>query len=253
MNSSKKQKALHAMHTDEAIQQRIASEKRASPLGDFILGAVDGTVTTFAIVAGAAGAGFSGAVAIVLGLANIVADSFSMAASNYLKAKSDQQILARFRRMEEMHIDKVPDYEREEIRQIFAAKGFDGDILEDVVRVITADRKRWVDTMLVEEWGLHLEQAPPLRAATATFFGFAVAGLIPLLPLFFVSALSTSRLVFLVSTILTGITFFVIGLIRGWASEQKPLRAAFETLAIGGAAAAMAYLVGGLFQEVSFD
>jgi len=80
--------ALAAMHTPEAIRARIAGRPRADHVGDFVLGAVDGTITTFAIVAGSAGAGLPEGAALVLGLANAVADGFSMAVSNYLKASA---------------------------------------------------------------------------------------------------------------------------------------------------------------------
>ena len=90
----------------------------------------------------------------MLGLANVLADGLSMAVSNYLRARADGELLQRFRDMEEAHIDEIPEGEREEIRQIFAGKGFDGPILEQIVTVITKDRRRWVDTMLTEEWGL---------------------------------------------------------------------------------------------------
>ena len=86
---------LRSMHTQEAIAARILATTSHSYLGDFVLGAVDGAVTTFAIVAGAAGAGLSNGVVAVLGLANVAADGFSMAAGNYLKARADQQNLDR--------------------------------------------------------------------------------------------------------------------------------------------------------------
>src|SRR5215203_7022243 len=106
---------LHQEHTHEAIARRIAAATQHNYLGDFILGAVDGAVTTFAIVAGGAGANLSNGVVLVLGLANVLADGVSMAAGNYLKARSDLQLLERFRRMEEMHIEQIPQGEREEI------------------------------------------------------------------------------------------------------------------------------------------
>lgn len=242
---------LAAMHTPEAIEDRIAAAKQHSYLGDFVLGAVDGTITTFAIVAGAAGAGLSSGVAIVLGLANVVADGFSMAVSNYLKARSDRHIVERFRRMEEMHIDEIPDGEREEIRQIFASKGFDGKVLEEIVRVITQDRKQWVDTMLTEEWGLQLDSPSPIRAALTTFSAFVLAGLVPLLPLFLAAWLATSQQMFAASAVLTAVTFFSIGLIRGRVSERRPLLAGLETVVIGGTAAALAYLVGVLLKGLA--
>lgn len=164
------QQTLAAQHTPQAIENRIASAKQHSYFGDFVLGAVDGTVTTFAIVAGAAGAGLSSGVAIVLGLANVAADGFSMAVSNYLKVRSDRQIVERIRKVEEMHIDEIPDGEREEIRQIFAGKGFDGEMLEGVVMVITDDRLRWVDTMLTEDnWNLRHRFGPRSRLSWHSF------------------------------------------------------------------------------------
>ena len=75
--------------------------------------------------------------------------------------------------MEESHLDTIPDGEAEEIRQIFQQKGFDGDLLDRVVEVITADRKLWVETMLREEWGLSLVSVSPLKAALVTFTAFA--------------------------------------------------------------------------------
>src|SRR5690554_1491152 len=118
---------LAQQHTDEAIAARIAGPSAVGYAGDFVLGGVDGAVTTFAIVAGVAGASYGVTVAIVLGVANLLADGFSMAISNYLKARSDQMMLRKYRSLETMHIQRVPDREREEIRQIFAAKGFEGE------------------------------------------------------------------------------------------------------------------------------
>lgn len=248
MAPSNSEKSLHEMHTPEAIKQRIAAASEHSYLGDFILGAVDGAVTTFAIVAGVAGAGLSGGVAIVLGLANVVADGFSMAVSNYLKSRADRLMVERFRAMEEMHIDEVPDAEREEIRQIFANKGFDGEVLKEIVRVITADRRQWVDTMLTEEWGLQLDAPSPVRAGATTFAAFMLAGMVPLLPLFFGAWLSSPQM-FAYSAVLTGITFFLIGWIRGHLSERRPFLAGFETLLVGGSAALLAYLIGALLRD----
>jgi VIT1/CCC1 family predicted Fe2+/Mn2+ transporter len=234
---------LAAMHTPDMIQHRIALAKQHSYLGDFVLGAVDGTVTTFAVVAGAAGAELSSGVAIVLGFANIAADAFSMAVSNYLKCRDDRQVVERFRKMEETHIDEIPEGEREEIRQIFARKGFDGPILDEIVNVITRDRQQWVDTMLTDEWGLQLESPSPVRAALTTFTAFVLAGIVPLVPLFWAAWFAASQM-FLASAVLTAATFFSIGLIRGRLADRRPLIAGIETLAIGGSAAVLAFLAG---------
>jgi VIT1/CCC1 family predicted Fe2+/Mn2+ transporter len=241
---------LQRDHTVEAIEQRLAAAKTHSYLGDFVLGAVDGAVTTFAIVAGAAGAGLSNGVVLVLGLANVLADGFSMAAGNFLRLRADQQLLQRFRRLEETHIDRIPDGEREEIRQIFRGKGFEGDVLERIVRVITDDRQRWVNTMLTDEWGLQLQPPSPWRAAAATLLAFVSAGLIPLVPMAVLMHRQASEC-FVASSLLTGVTFFGIGVIRGRVVDQRPLASGVETLLIGGSAALVAFLVGWFLQGVA--
>jgi len=237
-------------HTREAIAHRLARATAHSYAGDFILGAVDGAVTTFAIVAGGAGAGLSNGVVLVMGLANVAADGFSMAAGNFLRARSDQQIVERFRRLEEAHIEHIPEGEREEIRQIYRAKGFDGETLEQIVRVITEDRQQWVNTMLTEEWGLQLQPPSPWRAGLATLAAFVLAGLVPLLPtLIWFSRHANDS--FVASSLLTGVTFVLIGLFRGRVVDRRPLAAGIETLLIGGSAAVLAYVVGRLLERLA--
>jgi VIT1/CCC1 family predicted Fe2+/Mn2+ transporter len=239
---------LHAQHEAAAIEARLAAAKQNSYLGDAVLGAIDGCVTTFAVVAGAAGAGLSAGIAIVLGCANLLADGFSMAASNYQRAKSEHELLDRARRVEEMHVREVPDGEREEVRQIYQAKGFSGETLEEIVRGITQDRKLWVNTMLTEELGLRLDLPNPWLAAVTTFTGFCAAGLLPLLPYLLPGV--PKELVFMVSALATALTFFGIGVLKGRVLRHPLLRSGLDTLLIGGAAALLAYLVGVLLQNL---
>jgi VIT1/CCC1 family predicted Fe2+/Mn2+ transporter len=240
--------ALEHEHTPEAIRDRIAGNNQHGMLGDFVLGAVDGAVTTFAIVSGTAGAGLSAGVALVLGLANVLADGLSMAIGNYLKTRADQQMVHRYRRLEERHIDRVPEGERAEIREIFANKGFSGDTLEQIVDTITSDRKRWVEVMLVEEWGLPTQVSSPTRAGVVTFIAFVLAGFVPLLPLMFSGILTTSQ-TFTISAIATAVTFVIIGAIRGVVAEQPKITTIFETLVTGGIAATVSFLVGALLRQ----
>ncbi|MCL4860613.1 MAG: VIT1/CCC1 transporter family protein [Caldilineaceae bacterium] len=239
---------LEAEHRPAVIQARLAAMRSHNYLGDAVLGGIDGCVTTFAVVAGAVGGGFPAVVAIVLGFANLLADGFSMALSNYQGTKSQREFVEEARRTEERHIEKIPEGEREEIRQIFAGKGFTGETLEEIVDVITQDRRLWVDTMLAEELGLQVDGPSPLRAGLATFVAFFVVGLIPLLP-FFIPGLTPDQ-TFASSAAMTGLAFGGIGIAKGIVLGRSPLRSGVETLFIGGMAALLAYLVGAWLRQI---
>jgi VIT1/CCC1 family predicted Fe2+/Mn2+ transporter len=233
-------------HSPEAISRRLAGSPRQNYLRDWVYGGIDGAVTTFAVVAGVVGAGLSTRTVLILGAANLLADGFSMAASNYSGTKTEKDDKDRLRAVEERHIDLVPEGELEEVRQIFKAKGFDGNRLEAVVEVITADRQRWVETMLREEYGLPETVRSPTIAAANTFLAFLICGLVPLLP--FVAGLPES--VFL-STASTAAVFFAIGSFKSLWSLMPWWRSGLETLMIGIAAAALAFAAGMIVEHLT--
>lgn len=251
-DATKKQQAdLAATHTPELIRQRLEAQTKHSYLRDFVYGAIDGAVTTFAVVSGVAGAGLSTGVIIILGMANLVGDGFSMAASNYLGTKTEEELRRKARRIEEQHIEQYPEGEREEIRQIFANKGFEDEQLEHVVDVITADHQRWVDTMLVEELGLPLQGPSAMKAALTTMAAFVIVGFIPLAA-FVIDYVFPGSIAkpYLASTLLTGVAFFFVGTAKSWFVDESWIRAGVETLLIGGCAAALAYAAGLLLGDV---
>lgn len=232
-------------HTSEAIRKRMEGGKPQSYLRDFIYGGIDGTVTTFAVVAGVVGAEMAASTALILGAANLIADGFSMAVGNFLGTRSELETRDRLRAEELRHIAVVPDGEREEIRRIFAAKGFSGADLERAVGIITSDQERWVETMLQDELGLSLSPRSPGRAALSTFGAFVLAGSVPLFA-FVADWLKPGsvRSPFAWSAALTGATFFLIGALKSRFVARGWLRSGAETLLIGGSAAILAYAAG---------
>jgi vacuolar iron transporter family protein len=237
-----KDRKIRQDHQPEAIEERFSQEHRNSYLGDAILGGIDGGVTTFAVVAGAIGAGFPQVVIIVLGFANLLADGFSMAVSNYLGTKSRQDRIKEARRIEKEHISIYPEGEREEIRQIFARKGFGGKTLEAIVDGICENEDLWVSTMITEEYHLPKTTPSPVWAGVATLSSFLVVGLIPLIP-FIIPNLSVGQR-FTASSIATGIAFLSIGLAKGVVLNGKAWKSGIETLLTGGGAAVLAYVIG---------
>lgn len=231
--------SLEHSHSLNAIHDRIHSKNKNSYVSDWILGGIDGAVTTFAIVAGVVGAAMEWQVIIILGLANLLADGFSMAASNYSAVKSDADDVKRLWAMEKQHIRDVPDGEREEIRQIMIAKGLTGDALEQAVDAICANEDTWIETMLVEEFGVLPEGRNPWIAAIATFSAFLVCGAVPLVPFVFEVANP-----FPWAIVATGAVFFAIGAGKSLWALTPWYRSGLETLVIGMAAAGVAYAVG---------
>jgi VIT1/CCC1 family predicted Fe2+/Mn2+ transporter len=232
----------HGHHPGE-IAERLEKGPKASYLRDLVYGGIDGTVTTFAIMAGVVGADLSAGVVIVLGIANLLADGFSMAAANYSSTKTEIEEYEQIRRMEERHVDLAPEGEREEIRQIFRAKGFEGEALDSAVEVITEHRELWIDTMMTEEHGMPPVNRSPVRSALYTFLAFVLCGSVPILA--YLLRLSDPLPV---AMAMTGATFFAIGSLRSRWSPTPWWRAGLETLAIGMAAAGVAFVVGYLLQ-----
>jgi VIT1/CCC1 family predicted Fe2+/Mn2+ transporter len=226
-------------HTPEAIRARLARGPRMSYLRDWIYGGIDGSVTTFAVVTGVVGARLSPSIILILGVANLLGDGFSMAASNYLGTRTEHHEADALRAQEMRHIAADPEGEREEVRQIFAGKGLAGDDLERVVEVVTADHERWIRFMLTEELGLSQQIRSATRAAWSTFSAFVFCGAIPLLP-FVVRAPNP----FAISVSMTLAVFFIIGSARSRWLVMTWWRAGLETFAVGSIAAALAYAAG---------
>ena len=235
-------------HHPDAIKERLGRPAKENITSDIVLGGIDGCVTTFAVVSGVIGAGLPPSVALVLGFANLIADGFSMAVSNYESIRASEDFIQSVRESELRHINKIPAGEREEIRQIFKQKGFTGEVLEKIVETITADLNLWIDTMLIEEHGMQKTSRDPARAALATFGAFLIVGAAPLIP-FMVPGMERG-LQFTFSACLAAIMFFSIGAVKSRIFSRSVFRSGISTLITGGAAAALAFIVGHLLRNI---
>ena len=215
---------------------------------DFVYGGTDGAITTFAVVSGAFGASLSISVILILGFANLFADGFSMSIGNYLSRRTNKEYIEKERRKEEWSIDNLAKEEKEEIREIYKNKGLEGDLLDDIVKVITSKRKVWIDTMMREELGLVDDKKEPKDTALTTFIAFNLLGLIPLSPFVIIHIIGisiiSSNYAFILSSIFTAISFFLIGIIKGRIVKKSLIKSGLHTLGIGGIASIVAYTIG---------
>ena len=234
---------LDHSHHWQAIRERLENVGSPNYVRDFIYGSIDGTVTTFAIVSGVVGAGLANHTIIILGLANVFADGFSMAASNYLATRSEVDERELIHLYEKTQIKENPLGEKEEIRQIFYAKGFRGDDLEKIVNVVSQNEHEWLKIMLQEEYGIGLNVRNPWKSGISTFIAFVICGLLPLFP--FIFNLDHS---FLISSIIAGISFFVVGALKSQWSLESFYVSGIKTFLIGLISSLIAYFAGSFLE-----
>ncbi|MTI40675.1 VIT1/CCC1 transporter family protein [Fulvivirga lutimaris] len=214
-------------------------------ISEFVYGGIDGAITTFAVVAGAAGANAELYWVLIFGFANLIADGFSMSVGNYFSVKADRDNYDKHRKIEYWEIENLRDREVQEIREIYEAKGFKGDLLEQVVEVITSDKDVWVDTMMKEELEMTKDEKTPFKTAFATFLSFNLIGIIPLLVYIFAQVMDLERdNLFLISCISTAVALMFVGFLKSKVTEKSFLKGIVETLILGGLAAFLAYYVG---------
>lgn len=223
-------------------------KKIASYLKDIVYGANDGLVTTFAVIAGVAGASLDPIVVVFLGMANLLADGFSMAASSFLASRSEGDVFYSEREVEHWEVSHKPEAEVEEIKEILAKKGYHGEDLIQMTALVTKNKKFWIDLMMGEELGLApVGEARPLNGATITFFAFVIAGFMPVLPFFFIYSDGSA---FWISSAVAGAMFFIVGASRSIFTKRAWFWSGLEMFLIGGLAASIAYGVGFLIRAL---
>lgn len=222
--------------------------KGGSYFKDLVYGANDGIVTSFAIVAGVAGASLSPATIIILGAANLLADGFSMAVSSYLASESSRDLFNRERSVEGLEAIRRPASEKKEIRALLEKKGYQGNDLEKMTELIAKNKDFLIDFMMTEELGLwSAENSRPIREATATFLAFVAAGFLPIAP-YLLTALGTN--VFFWSASSAAAALFAVGALRMIFTSKKWFWSGGEMLLIGGLAAFIAYGIGYLIKAI---
>jgi len=236
--------------TERIHSQKNLVGKFQTFLGEFVYGGIDGSVTTFAVVSGVVGANLESSVIIILGLANLFADGFAMSVGAYLSSKSENDNFDKHRNIENWEIDNLREKEVEEVREIYLAKGFEGELLESVVKKITSNREVWIDTMMKEELEMIKTGKSPFSIGFTTFISFLLVGTIPLsiYLIDFISPISGN--LFLISSILTGLAFLGIGILKAYVNNTNTFRAMIETLFLGGIAATIAYNVGSILEMI---
>jgi VIT1/CCC1 family predicted Fe2+/Mn2+ transporter len=239
-------------YTAETLAEHKGREHHISPMAEFIkqivYGGNDGIVTTFAVVAGFAGAGAGGVAEIgglavlLFGLANLFADATAMGLGEFLSARSEQDLYHSVREKELYEIKNNPEMERAEALEILDERGFSKDHATEIANILEQYPEHYADFMMSYEIQMADPNGEnPAMNGLATFISFIIFGSIPLIPYFLLEPVPST---FQLSVFATFSALIMLGLLRFAVVRQNIFRAVGETVLVGGVCAIVAYAVG---------
>src|ERR1700687_2009376 len=222
------------LHTEEHTHEGVS-------VRDIILGVSDGLTVPFALAAGLSGAVSSNYIVFLAGVAEMLAGGIAMGLGGYLSEKSHAEIYRQELEREHLEVERVPEQEKREGREIWTARGYTGEGVEQLVDTGIKDRRRWVDFMMREELGL-VEPASGAALKTSLTIGlsYIIGALVPLFP--FLLRLTVHEAL-LVSTATTLTALFLVGIFKSHYTGGTWWRNGLETTVIGATAAGAAYLL----------
>ncbi len=213
---------------------------------DVVIGMSDGLTVPFALAAGLSGAVSSNAIIITAGIAEIVAGCIAMGLGGYLAGKTELEHYDSELKREYEEVERVPEREMQEIKDIFAEYGIDEEGQNTIATQLAKDKDKWVNFMMKFELGL--EKPNPNRARNSALtigIAYFIGGLLPLSAYFMTD---TPHQGLLISVLFTTLSLFVFGYFKSKITGQHPVLGALKVTAIGLIAAAAAYFV-----AVGFD
>ena len=228
-------------HPGPIAEQRAGG--KSGTLRAAIFGVNDGLVSNLSLIFGVSGAGVDNNVVIVAGVAGLLAGAFSMAAGEYISVRTQREVYERLIHLEAHEIGSDPEAEREELAEIYVRRGLSRDLAERLATELMRDPEMALETHAREELGLDKEGlGSPLAAAGSSFVTFSLGAFVPLLPFL----MSSGDPAVIASAVLSGVALFGVGATISVLTGKFWLLSGLRMLAVGGAAAAVTYLVGKL-------
>jgi VIT1/CCC1 family predicted Fe2+/Mn2+ transporter len=246
-------KASARAHARKAIQQAREQHGGAGSqyLGEMVYGGLDGIITAFAVVSGVAGAELGTSIILILGLANLFADGFSMATGAYLSTKSEQEYYRKEFERESWEVEHFPDGERAELIEVYRERGYSEEEATQMVEIQSRDKTRWVQAMMVTELEMLEDKVNPLVNGLVTFGSFVIAGAIPMIIYLLGLAFPIpAQFSFPIAIGLSALALFGLGAAKVLVTRLNPIRSGLEMLIVGGLAAGVAYAVGALLKGI---
>ncbi len=230
------------------ILKAVAHQENHSKIGwmrDVILGGQDGLVNVLGIVLGVAAASPDTKILIAASMAAAFAEAVSMAAVAYTSTLAQIDHYEKELQNEAEEIELEPEAETEELRQIYIRKGFEGQLLEDIVKTITADKDLWLTTLAREELNLEkIDRSLLLKISTIVGITALVAAFVPVFPFFFLA----HNQAMIVSLITSCLALFAMGAYEAKIYVGSWFKNGMQIMAIGMGAALVGFLIGKVFR-----
>ena len=222
----------HHGHTEHHLQS-------SALIRDVVIGMSDGLTVPFALAAGLSGAVDSTSLIIIAGMAEIAAGSIAMGLGGYLAGKTEIDHYNSELKREHEEVERVPQREKEEVKDFFANLGLSEDVQQKAVEEMTKDKDKWVDFMMKYELGL--DKPDEKRARKSAFnigVSYIIGGIVPLSPYFFVKDGITGLKL---SAVITLVCLFIFGYYKSKITGVSPLGGGIRIMMIGALAAACAF------------
>jgi VIT1/CCC1 family predicted Fe2+/Mn2+ transporter len=213
--------------------------KSSDTIRDIVIGMSDGLTVPFALAAGLSGAVHSSGIVVTAGIAEIVAGSIAMGLGGFLAGRTEADHYASELKREYDEVDRVPEQEKLEVKEVFAGFGLPEVLQQQVANEMAKDKDKWVDFMMRYELGLEKPEANRAAQSAVTIgISYIIGGIIPLSPYFFINE---SRIALYYSCAITMACLFVFGYFKSRVTGQPAISGAFKVLIIGALAAAAAF------------
>jgi len=244
--------ASRNFHDDRALNVGPEEHKtEGGLLKPLIFGGLDGILTSFAIVAGAAGGGLSSKVVLILGFSNIFADALSMGVGEFLSSKAENEWILSERRRECWELENYPEGEIQEMIEVYTERGMSRQDSELVVKTMSKYKDFFVDIMMTHELELQVPEADHVcesfREGVVMFSSFAIFGSLPILGYVIIPILFpqlNDQAMFYCACSITAIVLFFLGSVKSTFCASNWIISGMETLFLGGACATLAYIIG---------
>ncbi|MEO6456305.1 MAG: VIT1/CCC1 transporter family protein [Ginsengibacter sp.] len=233
------------MHSHKHDKHEEHHMQSSDLLRDIVIGMSDGLTVPFALAAGLSGAVDKSSIIVIAGIAEIAAGSIAMGLGGYLAGQTEQDHYNSELKREYDEVERVPEREKQEVREFFEQIGLSKEIQYKATEEIAQDKKQWVDFMMKYELGL--TEPDPKRAAKSALnigLSYIAGGIIPLSPYFFIPDSAKALKISVVATLLC---LFVFGYFKSKVTGVAPLAGALKVMLIGALAAGAAFGIASLF------